>query len=61
VNVADFDISECRPIPEQPDLVDFLLVVDILWKYDMSNGNAWFQEYKWLEKYGMDGGACVFS
>jgi len=29
-------------IPEQPDLVDFLFVVDISWNYDMSN--AWFQE-----------------
>jgi len=24
-------------MPEQPNLVDFLFVVDILWNYDMSN------------------------
>jgi len=40
VNVADFDINQC--IPEQPNLADFLSVVDILWNCEMSN--AWFQE-----------------
>jgi len=29
-------------MPEQPDLVGFLFVVNILWNYDMST--AWFQE-----------------
>jgi len=24
-------------MPEQPNLVDFLFVVDIMWNYDMSN------------------------
>jgi len=38
--VADFDLNQC--IPEQPNLVDFLIVVDILWNYEMSN--ARFQE-----------------
>ena len=40
MNVADFDINQC--MPKQPNLVDFLYVVDILWNYEMSN--AWFQE-----------------
>jgi len=55
VNVADFDFNRC--IPEQPNLVDFLFVVDILWYYEMSD--AWFQESSdwnlWHD------GACVFS
>jgi len=44
-------------ITEQPDLVDLLFVVDILWNYDMSN--AWFQESHDLKLW--HDGACVFS
>jgi len=55
VNVADFDIYQC--VPEQPNLVDFLFVVGILWNNEMSN--ARFQESSdW--KLWHDG-ACVIS
>jgi len=55
VNVADFDINQC--IPEQPNLVDFLFVADILWNYEMSN--TWFQESSdWKLRHD---GACVFA
>ena len=55
MNVADFDINQC--IPEQPNFVDFLFVVDILWNYEMSN--ACFQESS--DRKLWHDGACVFS
>jgi len=56
VNVTDFDINQC--ISEQPNLVDFLFVVDVLWNYEMSN--AWFWESSdW--KLSWHNGVCVFT
>ena len=50
--VADFDIC----VPEKPDMIDFLFVIDISWNYGMSN--AWFQESSdWILS---NDGACVF-
>jgi len=41
----------CTCIPEQPDLVDFLFVVDILWNYDISNMLGFMNQV--IGNYGM--------